>query len=128
MATAPAGQRPQRAHWPVLVASLLLGTALFALICCQAPLYYSNQNQYFVHGIAHAGEGQLSADWLARTLDPTPVFSALVTATVRWLHPWMFHVYYALLQGLFAASMLGLFFVIADKQVARGRWPVFIAL
>src|SRR5258708_5770197 len=104
------------------------GTVVFAVVCCQAPLYYSNQNQYFLHGLANAGEGQLRDDWLANTLDPTPVFSALVTCTARWLHPWAFHVFYALIQGIFAASLLGLFFVIAGTPSALRRWPVFRAL
>src|SRR3977135_1083966 len=77
----------------------LLGTALFAAAYCQAPLYYSNQNQYFLHGLANAGQGLLREDWLANTGDPTPVFSALVAFTAQTLHPWAFHVYYALLLG-----------------------------
>src|SRR5262245_50593848 len=97
------------------LALFVAGTTFFAFVYCQAPLYYSNQNQYFVHGLANAGVGQLHDDWLANTFDPTPVFSALVTATARWLHPWMFHVYYALLSGLFAASLFGLFVIITGK-------------
>ncbi len=104
------------------------GTIIFAVVCCQAPLYYSNQNQYFLHGLANAGEGQLGDDWLANTLDPTPVFSALVTCTARWLHPWAFHVLYALVQGLFAAALLGLFVTVAGTPIALRRWPVFVAL
>jgi hypothetical protein len=104
-----------------------IGTALFSLAYCQAPLYYSNQNQYFLHGLARAGEG-LAEDWLARTLDPTPVFSALVAFTARYLHPWLFHVYYALLQGAYAAALVGLFVRVARPDVARRHWPVFAAL
>jgi hypothetical protein len=104
------------------------GLVVFAVVCCQAPLYYSNQNQYFVHGLAKSGEGYLHDDWLANTIDPTPVFSALVTATVRWLHPWMFHVYYALVQGLYAAALLGVFAILVGKPIALRRWPIFVAL
>ena len=53
----------------------LLGALLFAIAHTQPQLYYSNQNQYFLHGLAQAGVGNLSADWLANTHDPTPVFS-----------------------------------------------------
>jgi hypothetical protein len=74
------------------IALFLLGAALFSAAYCQAPLYYSNQNQYFLHGLADAGVGLLNEDWLATTADPTPLFSALVSATARFLHPWAFHI------------------------------------
>ena len=74
-----------------------------------------------------AGHGLLREDWLANTEDPTPVFTALVTFTARSLHSWAFHAYHALLQGVYAAAMLGLFWFLAGEQ-ARRRWPVFIAL
>ncbi len=106
----------------------LAGTAFFAAACAQAPLYYSNQNQYFLHGLARAGEGFLRDDWLAGTLDPTPVFTALVACTARYLHPTAFYLYYALLQGAYAAALLGVFFVVAGKEVAARRWPIFLAL
>jgi hypothetical protein len=110
------------------VALFLLGAALFAAAYGQAPLYYSNQNQYFLHGLADAGCGLLRDDWLAKTADPTPVFSALVAFTARYLHPWAFHVYHALLQGVYAAAMVGLFAVVAGEPTAARRWPVFVAL
>src|SRR2546430_16036943 len=83
----------------------LVASPLFAAAYTQAPLYYSNQNQYFLHGLAYAGEGLLAEDWLAKTRDPTPVFSALVALTVRVLPPWAFHVYYALFFGAYAVSL-----------------------
>jgi hypothetical protein len=123
--TSAAESAPRRFHTTVL---FLLGNAVFAVIYCQAPLYYSNQNQYFLQGLARAGEGQLANDWLANTRDPTPVFSLLVTFTARFLSPWIFHVYYALLQGIYAAAMLGLFVFLVGKDVAARRWPVFLGL
>jgi len=107
---------------------LLLGASLFAAAYCQAPLYYSNQNQYFVHGLADAGQGLLREDWLANTLDPTPVFSGLVSLTAHTLHPWAFYVYYGLLFGIYAAAMLALFVWLVGAATAARRWPVFIAL
>jgi hypothetical protein len=106
----------------------VLGVAVFAAACSQAPLYYSNQNQYFLHGLAAAGVGELRHDWLANTRDPTPIFSGLVALTVRWLHPWVFHVYYALLQGIYAAAMLGLFVALVGTPTAQRRWPIFVGL
>src|SRR5579884_2760790 len=85
------------------VVLFLGGAAVFAAAYCQAPLYYSNQNQYFLHGLAAAGDGELRHDWLAQTRDPTPLFSGLVAFTARWLHPWVFYADYALLQGAYAA-------------------------
>jgi hypothetical protein len=113
----------RRCAWAVV----LFGT-VFAVAYCQAPLYYSNQNQYFLHGLALAGVGLLDEDWLAGTRDPTPVFTGLVALTVRWLHPWMFHLLYALLQGVYAVALLGLFVTIAGKDSVARRWPVFVAL
>lgn len=109
-------------------ALFLAGALVFALAYTQAPLYYSNQNQYFLHGLAAAEVGQLPEDWLANTLDPTPVFSALVAWTVRLTHPWAFHLYYALLQGAYAAALVGLFAAVVGSDLARNRWPVFVAL
>lgn len=41
----------------------------------QKLLFYSNQNTYFLHGLASAKYGFLKNDWLAKTLDPFPIFS-----------------------------------------------------
>src|SRR5947209_15946407 len=109
-------------------ALFLLGAGLFAAAYGQAPLYYSNQNQYFLHGLAAAGQGDLDEDWLANTRDPTPAFSALVALTARHLHPWAFHLYYALLLGIYATAMLGLFAFVAGGPVAARRWLAFVAL
>jgi hypothetical protein len=116
------------ARRPVRLVTLFLIGAAFAVAYCQAPLYYSNQNQYFVHGLANAGEGLLNEDWLAKTRDPTPVFSALVTFTVRYLHPWVFYLYYGLLLTAYAVAMVGLFTFLVGGEVARRRWPLFLAL
>ncbi len=70
----------------------------------------------------------LAEDWLANTADPTPVFSLLVAGTARYLHPWVFHVYHALLLGAYAAGLLGVFSAVVGPQLARERWPVFLVL
>src|SRR5262245_49206736 len=95
--------------WAVAVLALA-GAALFSAAYCQAPLYYSNQNQYFLHGLARAGEGTLNEDWLANTKDPTPAFTWLVEQTARVLPRETFHVYHALLMGVYAAALAALFF------------------
>src|SRR5262245_33412603 len=91
------------------VTTFLLWALVFSLACCQAPLYYSNQNQYFLHGLATAEHGFLAEDWLAGTRDPTPFFSLLVSLTHRFLPAATFHLYYALLLGVYLFSLLGLF-------------------
>src|SRR5215218_2561475 len=86
----------------LLVAACAVG---FAIAHTQAPLFYSNQNQYLLHGLASAGYGYLSADWLSTTADPTPLFSAGVAAAYRVAGLWPLQaVYFALLMGYFAAA------------------------
>lgn len=109
--------------WPYLLTAVL-----FILACGQAPLYYSNQNQYFLHGHAAAGTGTLEEDWLANTHDPTPLFSGWVFLVVRFLHPWVFHLCMALLQGLYAAALLGLFFALTRGTGKERWWPLFAFL
>jgi hypothetical protein len=123
------GQPDTPARPPALNAALLLlGAALFAAAYGQAPLYYSNQNQYFLHGLARASDGPLREDWLANTLDPTPVFSGLVALTARYLHPWVFHLYHGLLLAAYVAALVGVFRAVVGEPTATRRWPIFLAL
>lgn len=78
----------------------------FALSLKQLPLYSSNQNSYFVHGLARAGLGWLRHDWIARTADPFPLFSFLVSATVAGIGDRFFYLYHFLLQWLYAYSLI----------------------
>ena len=87
------------------VISYLAWGMLFGLAYAQSPLYTSNQNQYFLHGLAEAGVGYLAEDWLAGTADPTPVFSALVAVTARFLHPNAFYLYFLLLATVYYLSL-----------------------
>ncbi|MEW5872623.1 MAG: DUF6798 domain-containing protein [Chloroflexota bacterium] len=101
--------RGLRFHWLPVAGRFLLLTAVFALTYTQSPLYTSNQNQYFLHGLARAGYGSLAQDWLANTLDPTPVFTFIVEWTYRVLHcKEIFYAYYALLMGVYLFSLLGI--------------------
>ena len=82
---------------------------LFAVAYTQAPLYTSNQNQYFLHGFAQAGVGFLKDDWLTNTHDTTPLFSLLVAFTLRVLgDERFFYIFYALLMGVYLFSVLGI--------------------
>ena len=92
---------PAAASRSYVLEALLLAVA-FAVAHTQSPLYYSNQNQYFVHGLANGGHVNLSHDWLAGTTDPTPVFTALVAAGYKHLGEWSFQAaYFALLMAYF---------------------------
>ena len=101
----------------------LLFAALFALAHTQSPLYYSNQNQYFLSGLADGGVGSLSSDWLANTADPVPVFTAFVAFSVKHLGTWPFHaVFFVALMGYF----LALWWLIAPTGANRSLWAMLI--
>jgi len=94
-------------------ALFLMWGIIFTLAYSQSPLYTSNQNQYFLHGLAQAGVGQLSTDWLANTLDPTPVFSVFVTWIYSALpYPPIFYVIYGLLLAIYLFSLQGIIAII----------------
>jgi hypothetical protein len=89
---------------PSLVVVLALAVG-FAVAHTQSPLFYSNQNQYLLHGLAAAGYGHLDHDWLATTRDPTPLFSAGVALAYSWAGLWSLQaVYFGLLVGYFLAA------------------------
>ena len=111
---------------PVL--HFLLWACLFGLAYTQAPLYYSNQNQYFLHGLARADDGPLREDWLANTVSPTPVFDAMVSVTAEFGHEYAFHAYYVLLLGVYWSSLLGLFDFLAGDRATPRRRLAFSAL
>lgn len=99
--------------------AVLLAVA-FAAAHTQAPLYFSNQNQYFVHALADGGLGHLDRDWLANTADPTPVFTALGALTHRHVGDRAFQVaYFALLMGYFL-SMRWLVAALPNVPDTRG--------
>jgi hypothetical protein len=91
------------------ILSFLFWTLLFGIAYTQPPLYYSNQHQYFLHGLAKAGFGFLDHDWLANTADPAPVFTALVAFTYRYLHPVFYYAYYILILGVYFHAFVGIF-------------------
>lgn len=98
---------------------------LFAVIYAQSPLYTSNQNQYFLHGLAQAGYGKLNEDWLASTADPTPVFSLIVRLTYTVFHDgWPFYLYYACLLGIYLFSLVGIVYEVI-KNISPGAKLLF---
>jgi hypothetical protein len=102
---------------------LVFWAALFTLAYAQSPLYTSNQNQYFLHGLARAGYGFLHEDWLANTLDPTPVFSKFIEINWRAL-PWppIFYLYFGALAGVYLFSVLGITKQLWGLDTRPERW------
>lgn len=102
---------------------------LFAIIYAQSPLYTSNQNQYFLHGMADAGFGFLEEDWLANSVDPTPIFSLLV----RWAYDLfetevIFYGIYALLFGVYLWSLLWITEALFGIRTSRSKTLTFLVL
>ena len=110
------------------VPPLFVWTVFFGLAYAQAPLYYSNQNQYFLHGLAAVDDGPLRDDWLANTASPTPAFDALVSITADAGCEFAFHGYYALLLGVYFATLVGLFDFLVGDRATPGRRLAFSAL
>ena len=44
-------------EWFIGLVSFLAWSLIFGIIYAQSPLYTSNQNAYFLHGLADAGVG-----------------------------------------------------------------------
>lgn len=106
----------------------LLSVVLFCLLYTQAPLYYSNQNQYFLHGFRQAGMGLLQEDWLANTLDPTPIFSSLVAFNLQWAGPAFFYLIYACIMGAYVLTGGLIFRQQNHGQFNLKQWACFFGL
>lgn len=111
------------------LASFLGWSLIFGMIYAQSPLYTSNQNVYFLHGLARAGYGYLNRDWTANTQEAMPVFSWLVTLTYLVFHSGIpYYVYYALLMGVYLVSMYGIMDLLFDLRRSTVRTLAFLAL
>ncbi len=106
----------------------LFWSLMFGITYTQPPLYYSNQHQYFLHGLAWGGRGFLSDDWLVNTADPTPLFSGMVAFTYRFLHESLFYLYYLLILGIYFHALVGIFVRLSDRRPTMRTRLGFIAL
>jgi len=113
-----------RSSWPWP----LLWAALFAVAHTQAPDYYSNQHQYYLHGLAAAGLGHLDEDWLARTKDPTPVFSAGLALLDKAFGPFSFQVVYFVLLGVYFEAFRRLVAALPGFPARGPAAALFLAL
>lgn len=114
--------------WARNAAAFLFWAVIFGVSYSQAPLYYSNQNQYFLHGLARNGVGFLEQDWLANTKDPAPIFSAMVSFTHAFLHEYLFYAYYILLFGLYFHSLYGIFGCLTGDRATPRQRLIFTTL
>ena len=117
-------------HKPVLrrIFAMIGLALLFGIIYAQSPLYTSNQNQYFLHGMAAAGFGNLDQDWLANTLDPTPVFSQLIRITNQIpLSELIVYTYYIILMGIYLLSIIGIARILFNLQ-GRAALVIFVTV
>ncbi len=110
------------------IIAFLFWSVVFGVSYTQAPLYYSNQNQYFLHGLATAGVGDLQHDWLANTKDPTPLFSGMVAVTVGYVHEELFYLYYLLIIGVYFHSLFGMFCYLMPEPPSTPAKGLFSAL
>ena len=98
----PRSDRAPEWRW-YLFATIAFGTSYAVL-----PLYSSNQNHHFLIGIARAGEGYLRDDWIAGTVDPFPLFTALVWILHRAGLEGLHYLVYLLLLGAYVYGLLGI--------------------
>jgi hypothetical protein len=113
-----------RPFWPWA----LLWAFLFAAAHGQSPEFYSNQHQYLLHGLAEAGLGHLNEDWLARTHDPTPAFTAIVAGTYK-IAGWAgLQTTYFVLLGVYFEGMRRLVEALPGFPTAGGARSLFLAL
>ena len=111
---------------------LLLGRVLlllvFAISYSQRPLYSSNQNTYFLHGLAVEGVGFLEDDWLAQTTDPFPVFSHLVKTTIHFFSAENFYFQYMLLLGVYIYGILGIAGCVSGITSSKTKYLFYFSL
>ena len=115
--------------WFIGLVSFLAWSLVFGVIYAQSPLFTSNQNAYFLHGLADAGVGYLNHDWLATRQESMPVFTWLVYLTTMVFHSKVpFYLYYALLMGVYLFSMVGIMNLFFDLRRSKTRMLVFLAI
>src|SRR5439155_21478604 len=67
-------------------------------------------------------------DWLANTVDPTPVFSAIVAWTYRYMGEWPFQAIYFLMLMLYFVSLVLLLEALPSLRSGRGVTGISAAL
>lgn len=109
---------------PIEVSTIIF-CSLFSLAHIQSQLFTSNQNTYFLKGLATAGYGYLSGDWLAQQTDNIPVFSWLVSAVYSHFQFYAFYMIHAALAWIYAYSLITITrtaFQGMDRRFALAFW------
>lgn len=117
--------------WPLIfkrIAVFLLLGLLFSLSYTQNPLYNSNQNSHMLRGLASAGYGFLSDDWLANTVDPFPVFSMLMVFSFKFLNENWFYIYQFLIYSAYFYAFAGIADHFFNLRKNKSLWWTFLAL
>lgn len=109
---------------------ILFITGLFAIFFIASigisPLYTSNQNTKFLHGLAKAFPDHLGNDWTSRTVDGLPVFSYFVFFIARYFDPFCYYIIEALLLGILFLSLLSIARIAAPKTGATLPFVVIV--
>ena len=100
----------------------------FAVAVTQPPVYYSNQHQYFLHGAARAGTGDLTADWLANTADPTPLFTAFVVLAERFTGPAGVYAAFGLLSAVYFLALGSIVSASPHRPRTAAGWILWFGL
>lgn len=101
---------------------------VFAASFPQWPLYSSNQNTYFLRGLANAAVGYLNLDWLSQTVDLFPVFSALISVTLRVFNENTFYFLYVAILATYAYSILGIASFVSDIGNSSAKYLSYFVL
>jgi hypothetical protein len=124
-----ATRRIIKREWFFGLVSFLAWSLVFGVIYAQSPLFTSNQNAYFLHGLADAGVGYLKNDWLATRQESMPVFTWLVYITYTVFHSKVpFYLYYGLLMGVYLFSMFGIMDLFFDLRRTKTRTLAFLVI
>ncbi len=106
----------------------LLAGVLFAVAYTQSPVFYSNQNQYLLHGVARTPGSGLAHDWLANTLDPTLLFSGVVRVAFL-THPAVaLPLVYGLILVLYVVALVALVRRLPRHSTTATGWAFAFAL
>lgn len=90
---------------------------LFILSFGFQPLFTSNQNTKFLHGIAASGFGELQRDWMVNTVDPLPYFSKLIQWIFEFGNSEIIYVLQLLLLFIFVYFSLLLIYKIFNLNI-----------
>ena len=123
---------PARAWQKLAIGLLLVAVAAYAVTPVM-PLYFDNQNTKLLFGLAKAGVGRLSDDWIVAQGSELPIFDALVYFTYKLVGPYGFYVWHFAAFAAYTVAVYGLARTVGltdTRNLGRdARWflPIFAA-